>query len=154
MISLATFSERHRCVMVGTSDPIHRACDFYTLSGERDIIALNMRLHSQGGWSPWPDFLVAFASYGCGDYFAYDTRLPPASIIYIDSDGTPDEQLTDPEALRYDNFDEWYESAMDHHTCSRCGGRDVRFEASLDRRWLMRVCSSSKVEERTTAIEP
>ena len=27
--------------MTDTSDPIHRACDFYVSSGERDIVALN-----------------------------------------------------------------------------------------------------------------
>ena len=153
MTSLATFPERHQRVMTDTSDPIHRACDFYTPDGERDLVALNRRLHSPEVWSPWPDFLIAFASNGCGDYFAYDTRQSPASVIYVDPDGTPEEQLADPDTLRYDSFDEWYESQMERYTCSRCGARDVRFVASQDRLWLLRVCSSCGFEERTDAIE-
>ena len=153
MTSLATFPERHQRVMTDTSDPIQRACDFYTPDGERDLVALNRRLHSPEVWSPWPDFLIAFASNGCGDYFAYDTRQSPASVIYVDPDGTPEEQLADPDTLRYDSFDEWYESQMERYTCSRCGARDVRFVASQDRLWLLRVCSSCGFEERTDAIE-
>lgn len=153
MMSLAKFPERHQRVMTDLSDPIHRACVFYAPGGERDIGALNRRLHSQEVWSPWPDFLIAFASNGCGDYFAYDTRQSPAPIVYIGPDGTPEEQLSDADALRYDSFDEWYESRMEGYTCSRCGGRDVRFMASKDRRWLLRVCSSCEFEERTDAIE-
>jgi hypothetical protein len=153
MTALATFPERHQRVMSDASDPIHRACDFYTIGGARDIGALNRQLHSEEVWSPWPDYLVAFASNGCGDYFAYDTRQRPASIIYIGPEKTPQEQLADPDALRYDSFDEWYDSEMERWTCSRCGGRNVRFEASQDRQWLVRICSSCQFEERIDDIE-
>jgi hypothetical protein len=153
MTSLATFPGRHQRVMADTSDPIHRACDFYTLSGERDIVALNKWLHSQEVWSPWPDYLIAFASNGCGDYFAYDTRQSPAPIVYIGPDGTPEEKLADPDALRYESFDEWYESEMERYTCSRCGDRDVRFEVSQDKRWLLRVCSACGFQEQTDVID-
>src|SRR4026209_2980968 len=101
MSTQTPFSERHLRVMNDASDPIHRACDFYVQSDgdPRDIVALNRVLHSQECFSPWPDFRVAFASHGCGDYFAYDTRQSPAPIIYIDPDATPEENLSDPEAL-------------------------------------------------------
>ncbi len=142
--------------MSDMSDPIHRACDFYVssaASNSRDIVALNGWLHSREVWAPWPDFLIAFGSQGCGDYFAYDTRQSPVSVIYIGSDRTPEECLADPEALRYGSFDEWYESQMEHHTCSRCESREVRFEASTDKKHLLRVCSACGLQEPTYAIE-
>ena len=152
----ATFPERHQRVMLDRSDPIHRACDFYVPSeaGEsRDIAVLNRWLHSREVWSPWPEFLIAFASTGCGDYFAYDTRQSPATVIYIGPESTPEEQLADPEALRYDSFDEWYDSQMERYTCTRCGSREVQFEASKDRRWLLRVCPACGFQEQTNAID-
>ena len=91
-----------------------------------DLVAVNQWLHSPQVWAPWPDFLVAFASNGCGDYFAYDMRQSPPSIIYIDPDATPEENLADPEALRYSSFGEWYESQLERYTCQRCGSREVR----------------------------
>lgn|SRR4051812_10773663 len=106
MALYATFPERHRRLMCDISDPIHRACDFYIVNGVRDIVALNRDLHSEKIWSPWPDFLIAFASNGYGDYFAYDTRQSPASVVYIGPDRTPEEQLADPEAVRYRSFDD------------------------------------------------
>jgi hypothetical protein len=91
MITLVTFPEQHQRAMRDVADPIHRACDFFVQSSDNpslDLAAENQRLHSPRVAAPWPDFLVAFASQGCGDYFAYDTRQSPASIIYIDPDAT------------------------------------------------------------------
>lgn len=143
--------------MRDASDPIHGACDFLVESSDMrglDLGAVNERLHSPQVYAPWPPFLLAFASNGCGDYFAYDMRQSPASIIYIDPDSTPEENLADPEALRYATFDEWYESRLERYTCQRCGSRDVRIEASRDKRWLLRICTACGFEERTTPIEP
>jgi hypothetical protein len=139
------------------TDPIHRACDFLVESSDNmglAFVAVNEWLHSQRVAFPWPSFLVAFASNGCGDYFAYDMSQSPPSILYIDPDATPEENLADPEALRYSSFEEWYESKLERYKCQRCGSRDVRFEASQDRQWLLRVCPACGFEERTTAIEP
>jgi hypothetical protein len=102
-----------------------------------DLEAVNQWLHSEEVWAPWPDFLVAFASHGCGDYFAFDTRSSPPSVVYIEPHGTPEESLEDPDALLYENFEAWYEHELVDITCSRCGSRDTRFEPSLDREWLL-----------------
>jgi hypothetical protein len=156
VITSATFPEQHQRVMHDATDPVHRACDFLVQSPDNrglDLVAVNEWLHSRQVASPWPPFLVAFASNGCGDYFAYDMRQSPASIIYIDPDATPEENLADPEALRYSDFAEWYESQLERYMCQRCGSKEVRFEASQDRQWLLRVCSACGFEERTTVIE-
>jgi hypothetical protein len=156
MITHTTFPEQHQRVMQDVTDPIHQACDFFVQSSDNrslDLVAVNQWLHSHQVWAPWPDFLVAFASNGCGDYFAYDLRQSSPPIIYIGPDGTPEEQLTDPESLRYSSFDAWYKSMLERYTCERCRSHDVRFEASQDKLWLMRVCSACGFEERTEAIE-
>jgi len=157
MIAQAAFPEQHQQAMQDPADAIHRACDFLILSSDNrsgNLIAENQRLHSSQVSAPWPDFLVAFASQGCGDYFAYDMRQSPPSIIYIDPDSTPEENLAAPEALRYSSFEEWYESQLEGHTCQRCGNREVRFSASEDKRWLLRICSNCGFEEPTDAIDP
>ena len=158
MTSHTTFSERHQRLMLDATDPIHRACDFFVRSSTNnkslDFVAVNQWLHSREVWAPWPDFLVAFASQGCGDYFAYDLRQSPVSVIYIGPERTPEEQLDDPDALLYEGFDEWYESQIERYTCSRCRSREIRFEASKDRQWLLRVCPACGFQERTDAIEP
>ena len=157
MITHTIFPEQHQRAMQDATDPIHRACDFFVQSSDNkalDLVAVNEWLHSSDVWAPFPDFLVAFASQGCGDYFAYDLRQSPASIIYISPDATPEERLADPEALRYSTFDEWYESQLERYTCKRCGSREVRFSVSQDRCWLLRICSSCGFEEPTDAIEP
>ena len=66
---------------------------------------------------PWPDFLIAFASNGCGDYFAYDTRQIPANIIYIDPDNTIEENFRTSDNIRYDSFEDWYESEIEPQSC-------------------------------------
>jgi len=151
MITHTTFPEQHQRAMQDASDPIHRACDFFVQSSANkslDLPGVNQWLHSPQVWAAWPEFLVAFASQGCGDYFAYDLRQSPASVIYISPDGTPEEHLANPESLRYSSFAEWYESQLDRYICERCGSRDVSIKASQDRRWLVRVCSACGFEER------
>jgi hypothetical protein len=157
MVNTASFPEQHQRVLEDATDPIHRACDFFVQSSKNsmlDLAVVNRWLHSANFGTPWPDFLVAFASNGCGDYFAYDMRQTPATVIYIDPDDAPEEQPTDPEALRYSSFREWYESQLESFECQRCGSRNVHFQASKDKGWLLRVCSACGFEEPTTRIDP
>ena len=156
MITHTSFPEHHQRVMQDATDPIHRACDFFVECSHNkslDLVRVNW-LHSREVWAPWPDFLVAFATQRCGDYFAYDLRHSPASIIYISPDATPEEHLADAEALHYSSFDEWYESQLERYTCERCRSRNVRIEASRDRQWLLRICGDCGFEDRMEAIEP
>ena len=102
-----TFPERHRQALLDFSDPIHEACAFLDLS---DIVRENDWIHGPKCGDPWPDFLIAFASNQCGDFFAYDTRQNPASIIYIDPDNTVGENLESSDKLSYATFEHWYES--------------------------------------------
>jgi len=151
------FPDQHKRAMSDNADPIHRACDFYVPSSidpTRDIAALNRRLRSGGEESwPWPEFLVAFASNGCGDYFAYDTRQTPAPIVYIGPEDPPEEQLVGPDALRYKTFAEWYDSKVEQLNCSNCGSRETRFEPSKDKSSLMRVCQACGFREPAVAVD-
>jgi hypothetical protein len=108
--------DRHRKAMLDPTDPIHEACDFLLPASEHQllrIVDVNQFLHaSDGGRRAWPDFLVAFASNGCGDYFAYDVRKEPAGIIYIDHDLTVDENLVAEVRLEFESFEEWYRSRL------------------------------------------
>jgi hypothetical protein len=101
---------RHRQAMLDSSDPIHDACDFLVPDSPYELLRwaeVNEYLHAAGNWPP---FLVAFASNGCGDYFAYDIRQKPTRIIYIDPDRTVEENLCEEDKLEYDSFESWYES--------------------------------------------
>ena len=104
------FPERHRQAFLDAADPIHDACDFLVPSTPYpglDIVQVNNRLHATPP-DAWPAFLVAFASNGCGDYFAYDLRTSPTRIIYIDPDNTVDENLASDDKLQYDSFACWH----------------------------------------------
>ena len=103
------FPDRHRELFFDLRDPIHDATDFLTLSASRatlDISLVNDSLRRQP--AEWPDFLIAFASNGCGDYFAYDRRLPSLPIIYIDPDFSVQENLASPDKLQHESFAKWY----------------------------------------------
>ena len=99
--------------MQDPADPIHQVCDFFLPD---NVGAENERLHSSRVFARWPDFLVAFASQGCGDYFAYDMREAPPTVVYIDPDFTPEENLNDPETVRYATFDDWYKCQLEGST--------------------------------------
>jgi SMI1/KNR4 family protein SUKH-1 len=106
-----TFPERHRQALQDPHDLIRRECDFLLLSSPHellDIVHVNDFLHDPGHWNRWPSFLVAFASNGCGDYFAYDLRNQPPSIIYIDPDYTVEKNLAAKDKLQYESFEAWY----------------------------------------------
>ena len=72
---------------------------------------VNEFLHADNS-NRWPPFLVAFASNGCGDYFAYDTRTEPAKIVYMDPDRTVDENLSIADGFEFDTFEAWYEMKL------------------------------------------
>jgi hypothetical protein len=150
------FPDRHRQALLDSNDPIHDACDFLVLSEGRhgDILSENEWIHGSDFGDPWPDFLVAFASNGCGDYFAYDVRQNPATITYIDPDKTVEENLQLSDKLCYATFEEWYDSTIEPHTCPNCQSREVRFKISEDRRFLLRVCPKCGIQDRTAVIEP
>jgi hypothetical protein len=100
---------RHQRVMLDASDPIHKACDFLiekSSNSSREFAGTNAFLHEVGAWNEWPAYLVAFASNGCGDYYAYDIRTEPPVVIYVDPDRTVEENLVVGD--RYANFEEWY----------------------------------------------
>src|SRR2546421_9575752 len=97
--------------MLDTGDVVHVACDLllpWPTEKTREIVEENESLHSRGHHDPWPSYLVAFASNGCGDFFAYDLRLEPHSVIYIDPDCTVQENLESDDKLTFATFDDWY----------------------------------------------
>lgn len=109
------FPKRHKEALMDLAEPIHKECDFLIPSSPNESLELlgtNEWIHSSKFFNPWPDFLVAFASNGCGDYFAYDLRHKPYTVIYIDPDRTVEENLGDSESLRYDSFEKWYEAKV------------------------------------------
>ena len=104
--------ERHKQVMLAAGDRIHVACDFlvpWRTDKMRDILEENESLHSPGESDPWPLYLVAFASNGCRDFFAYDLRSEPHSVIYMDPDLTVQENLESDDKLTFATFEEWYD---------------------------------------------
>ena len=114
------FPERHRQAFDDADDPIHDDCDFLVPSTPfpgLDIVQVNDRLHAKGPFA-WPAFLVAFASNGCGDYFAYDLRTSQTRVIYIDPDETVDENLVSDDRLQYDSFALWHAARINRHVPS------------------------------------
>jgi hypothetical protein len=105
----------HLQALLDARDPIHEACDFLVFESDHQLLrfdTVNAFLHSPDGADPWPEHLVAFASNGCGDYFAYDLRSNPLAIVYIDPDLTVRENLSAPDRLRYASFDEWRDAKL------------------------------------------
>src|SRR5690348_7029768 len=98
------FPERHRSAMLDAKDPIHAVCDFLLPHRTPKMLAIaeeNELLHSTKHPDPWPTYLIAFASNGCGDFFAYDIRKCPYSVIYMDPDDTVAENLNAAHTLRF-----------------------------------------------------
>ncbi len=103
--------DRHRQAMLDAADPIHESCDFLVPDSPYKFlrwVRVNEFLHADDHWNPWPSFLVAFASNGCGDYFAHDLRSQPPRIIYMDPDFTVAENLAAEDKLEYESFERWY----------------------------------------------
>jgi hypothetical protein len=104
--------ERHRRAMLDPGDRVHAACDFllpWRTDKMRDILQENESLHGKDNCDPWPSYLVAFASNGCGDFFAYDLRSEPHPVIYIDPDCTVEENLGSDDRLTFASFEDWYD---------------------------------------------
>jgi len=107
--------ERHRKAMLDLDDPIHGACDFLVSDSPYELlrwVGVNEFLHDTERANRWPPFLVAFASNGCGDYFAYDIRSKPPLIVYMDPDSTVVENLEAEHKLEWESFERWYTDAL------------------------------------------
>jgi len=155
-IDITRFPERHRNAMLDPLDPIHRACDFYVPPEENsthNIVALNDWIHGGKFWAPWPEFLVAFASHGCGGYYAYDLRSFPPRIVHLGGELTPEEYLQEPENITGQTFDEWYDATIAHLVCPRCGRIEIQIKASEDRTALLRVCSDCGFSDHYQSID-
>jgi predicted RNA-binding Zn-ribbon protein involved in translation (DUF1610 family) len=138
-------------------DPIHRACDFYVPPEENstlDIVALNQSLHGDRVWARWPEYLVAFASNGCGDYFAYDLRLSPARVVYIGGERPPEEHLQEPENIAGQTFEEWYAEKIAHLVCPLCENTEIHIEHSENRAMLLCVCPLCGFRAPLQAVDP
>ena len=67
------------------------------------IVSVNERLRTRE-IEPFPQHLVAFASAGCGDYFAFDVRS--GEIVYVDPSMSLEENLRATD-LRFKDFSAW-----------------------------------------------
>jgi hypothetical protein len=104
--------------MLNTADPIHDACDFLVPHSPHELLRLadvNEFLHAPDRPDPWPSFLIAFATYSCGDYYAYDRRSGQPTVIYIDPGLTVTENLSSSDKLRFGSFGEWYNWELHRH---------------------------------------
>ncbi len=127
-------SEHRRC-LTELDDPIHEACDFLVIDSAHQllrIVDVNRQLHSPDGRDPWPSFLVALASNGCGDYFAYDTRHTPYPILYLDPDRTVGENLGASDALTFESFSAWRRDKLWRHAWVRSPHRRPSNSPKID----------------------
>ncbi len=118
------FPAAHRKALSDPSDPIHAACDFLVGESPHELLRLsdiNASLRAPNNPDPWPSYLVAFASNGCGDYFAYDTRRSPYLIVYIDPDDTVAENLAMDDGYMFESFDEWHAAKCRQHEAIKSG---------------------------------
>lgn len=148
--------DSHRAAIQDSSDLIHRACDFLLAESPHELLRLshvNHMLHSVDHPEAWPRFLIAFASNGCGDYFAYDTRTSPYPITYMDPDNTIAENLSLDDGYAFSSFAEWHAAKCTQFEGTRGGDDpDVR-----DDDWRLQGQESylqSVVLERTTYSPP
>jgi len=112
------FPPKHRKALSDPLDPIHTVCDFLVGEPPYELLRLtdvNASLRAPENPDPWPAYLVAFASNGCGDYFAYDTRRSPYLIVYIDPDNTVAENLAMDDGYTFESFDEWHAAKCCQH---------------------------------------
>ncbi len=119
------FPKRHKAALLDLQDLIHDVCDFLVPESKYellDFLEVNEFLHHDTPYDPWPDFLIAFASNRCGDYFAYDVRKPRLTIIYIDPHRTLVENLEARDKLKYDSFDKWHKSKITQQNFGADGG--------------------------------
>ena len=111
--------EQHLRAINTSSDRAHDAVDFLVFESPLELLRIrdvNEFLHGEQHPDPWPPFLLAFASNGCGDYFAYDLRTPEPSIRYIDPDRFMWENLIGEDQFLFGSFSEWYELKVARRT--------------------------------------
>src|SRR5262245_10078899 len=86
---------KHKRALLDLADPIHEAVELLLPEGNdcQSIFKVNDS-RRQLDWKEWPQYLIAFATQGCGDYFCYDIRAQPYLIYYIDPIGTAAESIT------------------------------------------------------------
>ena len=62
--------------------------------------------------------MVAFATNGCGDFFAYDTRQEPYRVYYIGPIDSAAEAMAscEDEGFVFDSFDDWYAYSVSDDT--------------------------------------
>lgn len=112
-----SFPRQHRAAMLNPNDPVHNVCDFLVPESPYHLLRLvdvNQFLRNPERPDPWPSFLIAFASNGCGDYFAYDLRGQSPEIIYVDPDHSVHENLSSTDRLAFSSFEVWYASKVRH----------------------------------------
>jgi hypothetical protein len=108
---------RHRKALLDVADPIHERVLLLKPEGNNceSIFLVNESWReSEYNWKGWPEYLMAFATFECGDYFAYDIRSEPYRIHGIYEIGTVAEciELNERENSVHPNFDAWYEYIM------------------------------------------
>jgi hypothetical protein len=119
-----TFPEEHREALLDFSTPIHAACDFLVPESPHDMLRfahVNRFLHANEYADPWPIYLIAFASNGCGDYFAYDKRQAPFTIVYLDPDYTVAENPAMDDGYTFSSFTEWQTAKCQQHQAIKDG---------------------------------
>jgi len=101
--------ERHRSALLDPQDPIYDHKELLAFGPCENIFEVNETLRSLD-WKEWPEYLVAFATNGCGDYFDYDTRQEPYRVYYIGPIDTASEAMAscEDEGFVFDSFDDWY----------------------------------------------
>jgi hypothetical protein len=107
-----TLPAQYRLALLDESDPIHDR--LLLCNGDASIFRINAELRMVD-FKKWPDFLIAFATMGCGDYFAFDIRSFPYRIYYIDPIGTAAESMEacEQEGFAFASFDDWYHRERD-----------------------------------------
>ena len=105
-----SFPRAHRQDLERRDSEVREACEFLLVDGteQRDLLKKNVWLR-QNHWQGWTPRYIAFASNGCGDYFAYDLNFEPYRIIYVDPLETLEETAKEPsiDNVVFLSYDEW-----------------------------------------------
>jgi hypothetical protein len=113
--------DRHRAALCDPQDPIHnhKSLLAFREGSCLNIFEVNEEMRSLE-WKGWPEYLVAFATNECGDYFAYDRREQPYPIYYIGPIGTAAEAIESckNEGFVFACFDDWYAYVLSNSATS------------------------------------
>jgi hypothetical protein len=106
-----TLPDGYKGALANEADPIHQKITLLGPEGNdvTNILAVNSMARAQP-WKEWPPHLVAFATTGCDDYFAFDTRASPYRVYYVDPIDTVPQSIRscEDQGFVFDSFDEWY----------------------------------------------